>query len=204
MAQESRGRMAGDPGRVGAPRPGASAGMLGMRLFLMALGVLFAASMVGYLVVRLRAPEWPPAGSPRLPEGLWVSTLLLLVSSGTIAAALSSARQGKVRETAAGLWATGALGLAFFATQIYNWQHLITVHRLPAQQNLYAFTFYMLSGLHAAHVIGGLVPMAIAAVRAGRGRYTAQSHAGVEYLAMYWHFLDAVWIVMFVVMMLAA
>ena len=75
---------------------------------------------------------------------------------------------------------------------------------LPANKNLYAFTFYMLSGLHGLHVVGGLVALAVAALKAGRGAYTPESHEGVEFASMYWHFLDAVWFVMFVVLMVAA
>lgn len=184
-----------------APR---GAGKLAMRLFLIALGVLFAASMAGYLVVRLRAAEWPPAGSPRLPGGLWISTLLLLGSSGTMAGALAAIRDGHSAALRNWLYATGLLGVAFLVSQVLAWQSLVTTHHLPAQKNLYAFTFYLLSGLHGAHVLGGLVPLGITAARAARQRYTAASHEGVEYLSMYWHFLDAVWLVMFVVLMLAA
>ena len=186
------------------PAAGASAGKLGMRLFLLALGVLFAASMAGYLVVRLRAPEWPPAGSPRLPGGLWISTLILLFSSGTMATALGAARGGKAAAARNGLLITFVLGVVFLISQVLNWHNLIVAHQLPANKNLYAFTFYLLSGLHGAHVLGGLVPLVITTIRAGRGRYTAQAHAGVEYMSMYWHFLDVVWVVMFIVLQIAA
>lgn len=183
---------------------GMSAGKLGMFLFLVALGMLFAASMVGYLVVRLRAPSWPPAGSPRLPGGLWISTLVLLASSLTIHLAVRSARAGMPGRTRNWLGTTTLLGLAFLVSQILNWAHLVLAQNLPVQANLYAFTFYMLSGLHGAHVLGGLIPLGITAVRAGRGRYTSDSHEGVQYVSMYWHFLDGVWLVMFTVLMIAA
>jgi len=181
-----------------------AAGKLGMILFLVALGMLFSASMVGYLVVRLRAPNWPPAGSPRLPGGLWISTLILLLSSLTMHRAGRSARGGERERLRGWLLVTGCLGAAFLASQILNWLHLIRVQNLPASANLYAFTFYMLSGLHGAHVLGGLIPLGIVTSRAHRGRYTAGAHAGVRYLAMYWHFLDCVWLVMFTVLMIAA
>jgi cytochrome c oxidase subunit 3 len=178
--------------------------MLGMRLFLLALGMLFAAAMVGYLVVRLRAPEWPPAGSPRLPGGLWISTAVLLLSSGTMAAALGAARNGRAAAARNAFLITFVLGVVFLISQFVNWQHLVVAHHLPANKNLYAFTFYLLSGLHGAHVVGGLIPLAITTVRAGRGRYTSRDHAGAEYMSMYWHFLDVVWILMFVVLQVAA
>jgi cytochrome c oxidase subunit 3 len=175
-----------------------------MTLFLLALGVLFAASMVGYLVVRLRAPSWPPAGSPRLPQGLWVSTLLLLLSSVTIHRAVRRAEQGNAPGLRNWLLATTVLGAAFLVSQVLNWVNLIGARHLPAQSNLYAFTFYMLSGLHGAHVLGGLVPLGITTRRADQGRYTPNSHEGVRYLSMYWHFLDGVWVVMFFVLIVAA
>jgi cytochrome c oxidase subunit III len=190
--------------KAATPERGRAAGRLGMSLFLVALGMLFAASMVGYLVVRLRAPAWPPAGSPRLPAGLWISTVILVTSSVTMYLASRAARQERPRALHRLLLATGSLGLAFLISQILNWVRLISGADLPAQSNLYAFTFYMLTGLHGAHVVGGLVPMGIVSVRAGRGRYTARSHEGVHLLSMYWHFLDVVWLVMFVLLVLVA
>jgi cytochrome c oxidase subunit 3 len=77
------------------------------------------------------------------------------------------------------------------------------MHVTPSA-NLYGFTFYMLTGLHAAHVIGGLALLAIVTVRAFCGRYSANAHAGVLYSTMYWHFLDGVWLVMFAVMLLGS
>jgi cytochrome c oxidase subunit III len=187
------------------PPPDASRlGRLGMVLFLIALGVLFAAGMVGYLVVRLRAPTWPPEGSPRLPGGLWVSTVILLVSSLTMHLALGRARRGQTEALRNRLLVTGCLGISFLISQLLNWSHLITAHHLRAQANLYAFTFYMLTGLHGAHVVGGLIPLGLTTARANRGRYSPESHEGIVHLSMYWHFLDAVWLVMFVVLMVAA
>jgi cytochrome c oxidase subunit III len=191
------------------PTPPASSGVsrlgrLGMVLFLIALSVLFAASMVGYLVVRLRATAWPPAGSPRLPGGLWVSTLILLVSSLTMHFALRRAHRGQAGALRNWLLVTGCLGIAFLFSQLLNWAHLITSHHLRAQTNLYAFTFYMLTGLHGAHVVGGLIPLGLTTARANRGRYTSESYEGIVHMSMYWHFLDAVWLVMFAVLMIAA
>jgi cytochrome c oxidase subunit 3 len=184
--------------------PPAELARFGMALFLAALGVLFLASIAGYLVVRLRAPSWPPVGSPRLPGGLWISTLLLLLSSFTMHRALGRARAGRSRALVRWLAGTALLGTAFLLSQVLNWVHLLRVENLPAQRNLYAFTFYMLTGLHGLHVVGGLVPMALAVRRAGQGRYTPDHHGGVVLLSMYWHFLDAVWLVLFAVLMIAA
>jgi cytochrome c oxidase subunit III len=190
----------GSRGRAGGMTPDAR---LGMFLFLAALGMLFAATLTGYLVVRTRAGAWPPAGSPRLPGGLWLSTVVLLLSSGTMQRALVAARAGREAALRNALHLTLILGLVFLANQQYNWQHFLAAHHLPPQANLYAFTFYMLTGLHSAHVIGGLVGLAFTVGRAGQGRYTAASWAGVERMTIYWHFLDAAWLVMFFLLLVA-
>ncbi|MCZ6542722.1 MAG: cytochrome c oxidase subunit 3, partial [Planctomycetota bacterium] len=62
--------------------------------------------------------------------------------------------------------------------------------------------FYVLTGVHALHVIGGLIPLAAVTIRSFRNRYSSTDHAAVRYCAMYWHFLDGVWIVLFATLML--
>jgi cytochrome c oxidase subunit 3 len=192
----------GDPRQV---REGAipGAGVLGMWVFLATLTVLFLASIVGYLVVRLKASDWPPPGMPRLPSGLWLATVVLLAGSVTIHRALRSIRVGDGKASTRWLQATLALAFVFLFVQSWNWWGLIRLH-LTAATNLYAFTFFMLTGLHAAHVIGGIVLVAIVLARSLRGRYGSGRHGGVTYAAMYWHFLDAIWLVLFAVMVLFA
>ncbi len=69
---------------------------------------------------------------------------------------------------------------------------------------LYAWTFYVLTAMHAAHVIGGLPAMAITAFRASRASYTPENHRGIVYCAMYWHFLDGAWIVLYATLWLGS
>lgn len=177
-------------------------GRLGMRLLLLSLGMLFAASLAGYFWVRASAEAWPPAGMPTLPEGLWASTMLIVLSSVSVQWALAGARRGAQGAMRLGLLLTTLLGLGFLASQTVNWFALVASDFTP-QSNLYAFTFFLLTALHAAHVIGGLVPLAIVTTRAWQGRYGPSAHAGVEYVTTYWHFLGAVWLVLFVVLFLA-
>ena len=195
--------MSGDqrPDR-GAPAP-LDAGRLGMRLLLAALGMLFAASVMGLLVVRSNATAWPPPGVPGLPRGLWLSTLVILAASAAIHWALTGIRRGDAGRLRAGLALTILLGLAFLASQTVNWFALVAAN-LTAKTNLYGFTYYLLTGLHALHVVGGLVPLSIVTVRAWRGRYSAAAHAGVEYTATYWHFLDGVWLILWAVLLLTS
>lgn len=171
-------------------------GKLGMGILILSLSILFAASMVAYLVVRTRAGDsWRPVGMPHLPAGLWISTGLILLLSIAIETGLRDIRRGERPRLARAIGIAFLLGVAFLFNQVLNWRSL-----LVAKGSLYGFTFYMLTGLHAAHVIGGLIPLGIVTRRAWEGRYTRDFHPGVAYCTMYWHFLAIVWIVMFIVL----
>ena len=166
---------------------------LGMWLFLAALGMLFAGSLVGFLVIRLRAPEWPPPGSPGLPPEFWVSTAILAVLSVLLVAAELALRAGRGGQAGRLLAASAALGAAFVLSQTAGWAHLVAQAQLP-QNNLFLFGVYVLTFLHVLHVVGGLVPLVWVALRARAGRYTADDHSGVTVVGMYWHFLGLVWL----------
>ena len=179
------------------------AGILGMWVFLATLTVLFLAAIVGYLIVRLKATAWPPPGMPRLPAGMWLATMVLVAGSVTIERARRAMRRGERTPCARWLQATLALSVVFLSVQLWNWWGLIRV-RVTAASNLYAFTFFMLTGLHAAHVVGGIVLLVVVSVRCRRGHYGSDHHGGVTYAAMYWHFLDAIWLLLFAVLVVFA
>ena len=174
-----------------------AAGVLGMKLFLLSLSMLFGASIVGVLVVRSRAQQWPPPDSPGLPMTLWLSTVLLIVSSFTISRALKAIRRDDRAGLSRWLLLTTALGLCFLLSQGVSWIQLTGLGLLP-HDSLFAFVFYVLTALHGLHVVGGLIPLGITTERASRRTYTAASHAGVVYISMYWHFLDVVWVILFI------
>jgi len=212
----------GPEGRPPAAPPIAPGfGTFGMTIFLFALGVLFTASIVAYLYIRARAEVWPPPNAPRLPAGLWVSTGVIILCSVSIQRALSSVRRDRPGLLIGGLLITLLLGLVFLLTQAMNWLWLISLNVVisplvresllaPAAAapttahiaSLYLFTFYVLTALHALHVLGGMVLLAVVTARAFAGRYSSAYYPGVKYAAMYWHFLDCVWIVMFVLLFL--
>lgn len=175
------------------------AGKLGMFILLASLSMLFIASIMGLLVTRLRAEVWPPPGSPSLPQMLWLSTLVIVACSIAIQAAIQYARAGAMKHMKTALTVTFALGVLFLVVQSLNWFRLVLAD-FKMVDNLYLFLFYLLTGLHAAHVIGGLIMMTVVLIAAYRNKYSQEHHEGVEYSAMYWHFLDGVWIVLFLVL----
>ncbi|MFN3165712.1 MAG: heme-copper oxidase subunit III [Phycisphaeraceae bacterium] len=183
---------------------------LGMWLFLAALAVLFVAGMLAYVIIRITStfdrpaggvagevvpPTAPPLHSIDMPLILWLSTGAILISSYTIHRALDNVvheRQDRFRQA---LLATLLLAVPFFLAQGAGLATLLgrASEAGAALQNAIVFLIIV----HALHVIGGLIPLAVILKRANRGRYDHEYHTPVKQLAMYWHFLDAVWLVMF-------
>ncbi|MEM6333264.1 MAG: cytochrome c oxidase subunit 3 [Planctomycetota bacterium] len=200
-------------------------GSFGMLLFLASLSMLFAASMIGYLLISffVHAPREvrDANGQITLVEGtvpdvtippmLWVSTALILASSFTIAAAQSAAR--RERQPALRFWlgSTLALAVGFCVLQAPALVSLFTEHaaNIPDEivpgQPVYAIAGLVatLIIIHAAHVVGGIVPLIYVTARAFHGAYDHEWHEPVNHVASYWHFLDVVWIIMFTVFLVS-
>ena len=158
--------------------------------------MLFVSAILGYVEVRVdNGDGFIPANAPAPPSILLASTVLLVVSSATMQRAANAGRRGDPAQGGMML-VTIALALGFLAIQAVAWRQWVTQGVLVAD-NLYAWTFYVLTGMHAAHVLGGLPAMAITAVKAARAAYTPDNHRGIVYCAMYWHFLDGAWIVLY-------
>ena len=188
-------------------------GMLAMGWFIAALSSLFLASIVAYVVVRLNSPNRPEKfGDIVIPHILWLSTVILLISSVTMHLALSAVRREKQKQFQAMLLFTLILSFAFVFVQtpaLYtvlqtHWEKLDAAQKLGIDgkpMTMYGLVFFLII-LHAAHVLGGIIPMAVTTVKAHLNRYNHEHHNPIRYLAIYWHFLDIVWIVMFAVMTL--
>lgn len=166
---------------------GAELARFGLGLLMIAIGSLFLVFVAAFLYLRTRQPEWPPAGRGGMPLGLWVSTLLLVASSVTM--------QRAVHAAAPRPWLarTLALGCAFLAAQAWVWLDLLAHDALPSD-DLYHALFYAVTGLHAAHLVGGLIAIARAARRARRA---GGAQPNIATCARYWHFMGFVWIVLF-------
>jgi cytochrome c oxidase subunit 3 len=187
-------------GLLGAPLSGdkgkgPSNAQLGMRWFLVSLSVLFAASLVACAMTRANAPLWRTKEMPNLPAGLALSTGLILALSATLETALRAIRANRFRSFERRLWAVFLLAVLFLLAQSFNWAEMARGYRVSTL-TLYPFTFHVLTGLHAAHVVGGFVPLGIVMSRASRREYTSSRYEGVKLCRDYWHFLGGVWLVL--------
>jgi len=179
---------------------------LGMWIFIAVVAMLFAGGVFGYLFVRLGDEvrgEWRPPGSPGLPSLLLVSTLLLGVVSAALQGAVVAARHARSARCARGASIALVAALLFLATQGLAWWSLLR-RNLELESSLYAWTFYVLTGLHALHVIGGLPSLALVAHRARRGRYGPGADDGPVLAAMYWHTLGAIWVILYATLWLGS
>jgi len=172
-----------------------------MRFFLLSDGFSFAALFVSYVALRAGSSSLKPAEAPELSAGIAGGlTLLLVGASAAMVGARRAAGSGKSRTTLALLGGTAALGGLFCAGQVLEYRSLAAAG-LAIGDSLYAGTFYALTGFHGLHVFAGAVAAtAVAATVARRGAATFDSDRTsrtVAALGLYWHFVDAVWIVLF-------
>jgi cytochrome c oxidase subunit 3 len=181
-------------------RPAPGAWRLGMFLFLLSLGILFLASIVATIIIRFRTGEWPPPGMPPPPSRLWLSTAILAVSGATMQWAVESARRDRKDSLKAAMILTTLLAVAFLTSQVMNWWQWVG-ESATIRSSLYAYLFYVLTGLHALHVVGGLVPLMVVTVNSVYERYSSVFHTGVKQCAIYWHFLGVVWVFLFAVIL---
>ena len=165
-----------------------------MWILLGSLVMLFAGILSAYTVLRFGMAQWPPLGMPALPWArLGMNTAAILGSSVAIQWSFRAIRTGRTLALKLGLVVTTALGLAFLFGQWSAWQGL-HLEGVAMSTNTYGALFYTITGLHAAHVVAGVVFLLVVTLRACLGRYTAEKHIGVELCAMYWHFVDLVWL----------
>jgi cytochrome c oxidase subunit 3 len=171
---------------------------IGMWLFLTSLTMLFAAGMLGYAIIRLTSSAIPETFAVRLPATLWISTALVLAASFTIHRALRAIQHEKRAELRQWLWATLALAVGFIAVQVPSMLAMLASHRqlLESRMPLYGLIFFLVL-VHAAHVVGGVIALITVLGKALRDGYDHEHHTGVYHSALYWHFLDIVWFVMF-------
>ncbi len=176
-------------------------GKLGMWVFLAADAMSFGALLAGYGALRYGSTDWPLPSSV-LGIGLTAfMTFLLISSSVTMVLALVAIQRGDLRGLRTFLSLTILGGLMFLGMQAYEWTHLIhrglTLTGNPFGAALFGTTFFIITGFHGAHVTGGVIYLSCYLVRALLGRVTQANANAIEIAALYWHFVDLVWILVF-------
>ena len=150
---------------------------------------------------------WPTAGPADLGGGFQtigafelplINTLLLLTSGLTLTFSHWGLKQGNDRKTIGFLIATIVLGLIFLCVQTYEYVHAYQDLNLRLDSGIYGATFFMLTGFHGLHVTLGIIMLAVILVRCWKGHFSKSNHFGYEAVAWYWHFVDVVWLGLFV------
>lgn len=173
-------------------------GKLGMWLFLAGDAMSFGCLIVGYGILRHKSLSWPVPSEVLGINLTALMTFLLIVSSVTMVLALAAIQEGDKSRFKKFMGFTILGGLIFLGLQAYEWTHLIghtlPEHHLSFSKDLFATTFFVLTGFHGMHVTGGVIYNASVLAAVSRGRYVAKH---VEIAGLYWHFVDLVWILIF-------
>ncbi len=174
-----------------------SKGVIGMICLIIAESAIFTIFVVAYLYYLGKDLSGP---TPRQVLDLPIlNSICLLSSSATITFALRSLRNGNTKKFNFWWLVTIALGAYFLLGTGREWHHLIHDKALTIQTNLFGTTFYSLVGLHASHVIIGLLALSIVMAFAITGAVKREHAERVHVLGLYWHFVDVVWVVVFTV-----
>ena len=159
-----------------------------------AIFTIFVVAYVFYIGKSLSGPT--PQQVLDIP---WFNTICLLSSSVTILIAERQIERGKMRGFAVWWALTIALGAIFIVGTGVEWHKLIYVDGLTIRTNLFGTTFYSLVGLHATHVVVGLIGLSLILIFTLTGHVKEQHSERIQVFALYWHFVDAVWVVVFTV-----
>ena len=139
---------------------------------------------------------WPPSGIEVLDTFVFplINTVILLLSGTTVTWAHHALIHGDREGLKQGLWLTIILGLIFSGVQAFEYHHA----EFGIDSNIFGATFYMATGFHGFHVVVGTIFLIVCLARTYKGHFTAQQHFGFEAAAWYWHFVDVVWLFLFI------
>ena len=167
-------------------------------VLLTAVIMLFAGLSSAYIVLR-GTPEWQNITVPRI---VWANTFVLFASSVAIEFARHAVRRNQSAGVRQWMAVSGILGVAFLVGQVVAWRHLVAAGVYLAT-TIHSSFFYVLTGAHALHLFGGLVGLAFVFKKAFANRLTAANHEPLRAFALYWHFMDVVWIYCFLLLLFA-
>ncbi len=177
-------------------RHGQHVAEFGLGLGLAAIGSLFLVFLGAYFSLAYWSEDWPPAQLATAPAGLWVSTGMLIASSLCVAKAVRTREESGVM-----LWLSATLlfGILFLLAQVQVWHAMHTSGLLPST-NGYGAMFYTLTGLHGTHVLAGLAYVTTLLLRVRNSSSPRISPTTVRLCGVYWHFIGAIWLVLFCVL----
>ncbi len=154
------------------------------------ISAFFAALMIAYVWRAGTGPYWQPVVFPPV---LWLSTSIILASSGTFEVARRVFRRGLWRLASRLFVVTATLGMTFLAAQLVAWRELVK-QGAYLMENPHGAFFYLFTGLHAAHLLGGLIALFVIVFGRNKRREI------VDVTAYYWHFLSVLWVILFAVL----
>ncbi len=165
-------------------------------LFLCAVVIIFGA-LTSAVIVRMSDKNWFIF---KIPFEFTVSTICLLVSSVTMSLGSFFTRRAKRWPAAVFILATLILGVVFTKLQFDGWAQLVKNNIFFVDNltnNISGSFFYIITAVHVAHLVGGLFALLISFIKSAAGMYTPERHLGVKLTAIYWHFLDGLWLYLF-------
>jgi cytochrome c oxidase subunit 3 len=186
-----------------ARRGGMDPALLGMMLFIASEVMFFAALFAAYFNAKATLPVFPPEGYQDVLRAIpipLVATLILVASSFTMQWATSRIRKGDRTGLNRAVAITLVLGIVFLGIQLYDYWELISHEGFSIDSGVYGTLFFTMTGFHGAHVLGGVIGLAVILSRGLAGQFTRRHHVAVEAVHYYWHFVDVVWILLFIVL----
>jgi len=172
-------------------------GTVGMACLILAESAIFIIFIVAYIFYIGKSLNGPTPA--QVLETPYFGTVCLLSSSITVHFAVAALRRARTSSCTMWLAGTVLLGAIFLGTTAQEWYRLIVKEGLTIQTNLFGTTYYSLVGLHASHVIVGLIMLSLTLAFSIFGRVNEHHAEKLEVLSLYWHFVDAVWVVVFTV-----
>jgi len=166
-----------------------------------AVGTLFSIFLGAWLMLRRTTPGWPLLDAPATPVGLWWSTALLLLTSALLERAVRLRRAQRARATSVSARAALLSGSLFLCAQAHVWSQL-QESGYGFSSGSYATLFFSMTGLHALHVLGGLVQLVLVERGLALSLQSGARRTRLEFCALYWHFLGLLWLVLLAVLTL--